>query len=176
LKFMFALLLAGLSPLQATDFLHGYGAEAPGKHEMFAAEEAVCAAMIERSITSTRTMGMMLPAGTVLAYDGSWAHRRGADQCFEALIAITPDPSDPAKGKVVEYAWCSGSSVSTGTPTTSGRSRRWILRLRWMIPRWKDNPNIGGVCARSGCEGVSADRGEWLEREGVEGPESRVQV
>jgi hypothetical protein len=48
LKFMLALLLPGLSPLQTTDFLHGHGAEAPGKHEMFAAGEAVCAAMIEQ--------------------------------------------------------------------------------------------------------------------------------
>jgi hypothetical protein len=94
-------------------------------------------------------MGMMLPPGTVLAYDGSWAHRRGADQCFGALFAITPDLGDPANGKVVVYEVVQRQFRQQRHANYLGSATQSLQAmepeaLRRVIPRWKDNPNIVG--------------------------------
>jgi hypothetical protein len=79
-----------------------------------------------------------------VAFDGSWGHRRNADQCFGAFIAYPPDLEHAAHGKVVEFDFAiRGVRGLTGNYIGSSQGMETAV-LELMANRWKGDPRVTG--------------------------------
>jgi hypothetical protein len=142
----FAVLATGLRYEQEKEFLLFFNIVMPSKSAFYEAQKGVASELVRRARHSAAYWASRLPAGTVIAFDGSWSHRRQADQHLGAFIALTPDRNHEAYGKVVDFVLlgrrhCRQPGNYEGSPQgmeTAG--------LAEMSGRWAGSGNCG-VCA-----------------------------
>jgi hypothetical protein len=86
LSWVFAMMAFGMNPQATSDFQRCLGDSPPPKVQQTAAMHRVVDEAIREARDTAMMYRMPIPPGMVLAYDGSWGHRRNADQCFGAFI------------------------------------------------------------------------------------------
>jgi hypothetical protein len=146
LAFVFSLIAFGMNSRQTEDFVYCCNGEPPRQCELRRALGRVCDAIIAEARRCCEVWLSMIPPGTVVAYDGSWGHRRNSDQCFGAFIALTPDPNHPANGKVIDFDFVQRRFGLQQSGNYAGSSQAMESAvLRKMVQRLKVNqPNIVG--------------------------------
>lgn len=133
LRFTFSILVTGCTFTQGELLFLWNDIWPPSKTSFYEAQKRIAQLILNFAKQSCRYWRSLLPAKSIIAFDGSWSHRRNADFCLVDFI-------DVATGRVVDFEIISkkyGENKFTG-PSNAME----VEGIRRMIPRWINDKRI----------------------------------
>ena len=127
----------GGRPEQDRQILRWCGVPVPAGRALYSAMREVCPTIISLARESMAEVRANLPPNTVIAFDGSWDHRRHGSKCLFAVISSQT-------GRVIDAAVVSKSGSDPSEVFCERSTMMEVQGLRSVLPRLQQLPQIVG--------------------------------
>ena len=139
-RFIFSIIVCGLSISQVREFVLFNDILPPSEATLYRHQPRVTQAIIDYAIKSCERNLERMEDNTVVAFDGSWSHRRNAGFCFVSMI-------DTTRKKVIDFVCVTNVKNFPHCLYYSGPSVNMELEgLKILLERLKTNKKIIGYC------------------------------
>ena len=133
LRFAFSILVTGSTYAEGQQLFLWNDIWPPCKTAFYEAQKFICSLIVKMARASCQYCRSLLRQNSIIAFDGSWSHRRNADFCLVDFI-------DVSSGRVVDFEII---SKKYGPNPFAGPSNAMEVEgIRRMIPRWIHDKRI----------------------------------
>ena len=136
-KVAFATIVEGARPTQVRNILGWLDLELPSKRETETATKKVCNVICKMAEENMQAELERCGPNTVIAFDGSWDHRRGGKQCLFTVASC-------ATGKIIDAKVISKTIARDSEEFCEQSNMMESKGLSLVIEDLRNNPNIVG--------------------------------
>ena len=136
-RLAFAIVVEGGRPEQVRQILRWCGVSTGSGRQLYEAMREVCRTIVALARESMAAARANLPPNTVIAFDGSWDHRRHGSKCLFSVISSQ-------SGQVIEAAVVSKSRTDPSEILCESSTMMEAEGLRAVLPSLRQIPQITG--------------------------------
>jgi hypothetical protein len=137
LRFAFSILVTGACYQQISQVMLWNDIIPPSETTFYRCQKIVFRHLETLARRSLNLAAMYLEPGTIIAFDGSWSHRRHAKECIIVVIQV-------GTNKIIDYEVVRQPKRGVRGNWEGSSQGMEVQGLKAIISRLKNNPNIAG--------------------------------
>jgi hypothetical protein len=137
-RFAFSILANGGNYRKIADIFLWNDIKLPCRTAIYSAQHEFTDAIKQECLALCQKWKAEMTDPSVVAFDGSWSHRRGAKECVVVLI-------DCRTKRIVDFEIVLKTKAGVMGNWDGSSNGMELQGLKELIKRWKDDPNVKGV-------------------------------